>query len=181
MPEIFANHRTILLPDLAAQRGQNLVINLILAKVTQCLNEGATLASGSCHVTRGGVLKKDFLIADPDFSRGTIGEEDDFGWDLIGQTKHVRGVGPGRLQTDGIARDQSPGDGVCRWSNGAKHRMMNWIIVEAASQLADNPRTLESFQAGGDRITAAKVEEVRGREHPTRPFGLDTGLHLGIH
>ncbi|NBU10825.1 MAG: transposase [Proteobacteria bacterium] len=42
-------------------------------------------------------------------------------------------------------------------------------------------RALESFQAGGYRITAAKVEKVRRREHLARPFRLDAGLHLGIH
>jgi len=144
MAQVLANGRPIVVRDLTAEIGEDFVVHLILPEIAQCLNEGAALPAGGGHIARSGVLQDDLAPANLQLAGGAVGEEDDTGRHLLGETEHAGGVGPGGLEADGIAHDQGTGDGIGGRGDGAENGILNRVVVEAASELSDGVGGLQS-------------------------------------
>ncbi len=92
--EVFMQSREIGVGDMSAQDGEHLGVDLILPEVSKGLDDGATFSPSGGHIARGRVLKVDLAPADPNFTGWAIGEENDAGGHLLGESEHVRRVGP---------------------------------------------------------------------------------------
>lgn len=84
MIQVLSDSWSVGVCDLAAQDGEDMFIDLILAEMTKGLDERSALPAGRSHVPRGGVLEVDFPPADLDLAGRAIGEEDNAGGDLLG-------------------------------------------------------------------------------------------------
>ncbi len=166
--------------DLATQDCNDVVIDLILAEMTKGLDERATLPAGRGHIPRGGVLEMDLPAANLDLAGGTVGEENNAGRDLFGQSQHIGGIRAGRLKADSIPHDQRTSDGIRGGSHCAEHGVMDGVIIEAPGKLADGACDLESAQSGFDGSTAAEVLKMLWREYPTLSVAINAATNLRI-
>ncbi len=178
MDEIFADRRVIDIGYAAAEYCDDLIINLILPEVAECLDKGAADPSRSGHVSRGGVLKDDFPFADPDLSGGAVGQENDAGRNLLRDSQDIGSIGSGGLDTNSVAGDKGSCDGVCRRGHRAEDGVVYGVIVEAASELADGAGSLESAETGINCRRAAQRLEMLRSEHPTPAVAINPATNL---
>lgn len=148
--------------------------------MSQRLDHHSALATGGRHVARRGALEHDFLLAECDPARGTIRQKDDPRGDFLRQTENTCGVGACRLQPARIARRQCLGDGVGGGRDAAEGGMVDGVIVQPASELADDALTGEPGQRHAHGAWISQRRKVPGREYPTPPMSIDnrTGFWL---
>jgi hypothetical protein len=77
MAQILLDGRTISLSNVSFNRSHDLIIHLILAEVTEGLNNGPALAACCRHVTGCRVLKMDFAFPKLHLASRTVREEHD--------------------------------------------------------------------------------------------------------
>jgi hypothetical protein len=158
----------------------DLIIDLILAKVAEGLDDGAADAPGCGHVPRGGVLEDDFPLPDLHLAGRAVGQEDDAGGNLAGESEHNGGVSPGWLDADGVPGDKGTGDRIGGWGDRAEDRIVHGVVVEAAGKLAYGACGLEAAQAGVNRRRAAEIPEVLRCERPTPTASENPATDLRI-
>ena len=180
MDEIFAEGCVVGASDVAAEDGEDGVIDLILPEVAECLDKGAADPACGGHVPRGGVLENDFPFPDFHLPSWAIGEEDNAGWDLVRESEHVSGVGSGWLDADGIPGDKGAGDSIGGWGDGAEDRIDDGVVVEAAGELTNGAGCFESAEAGINRRGAAEIPKVLRGERPTLSVAVNSATNCRI-
>jgi len=180
MDEVLADGGVVGGGDAAAQDGDDLIIDLILAEVAERLDDGSADPPGRGHVARGGVLKDDFPFPDLHLAGRAVGQEDDAGWHLVGESEHIGGVGPGWLDADGVPGDKGTGNRVGGWGDRAENRVVHGKVIEATGELADGSCSLEAAQAGVSRRRAAEIPEMLRSECPTLSVAVNPAAYLRI-
>lgn len=180
MDEILAEDCVVSISDVAAKDGEDGVIDLILSEVSERLDESATDPPCRGHVPRGGLLEDDFPLSDLHLACRAVGEEDDAGWNLVRESEHIGGVGPGWLDADGVSGDKGVGDGIGGRSNRPENRVVHWVVVESAGELTDGAGCFESAQTRINRRSATEIPEVFRREYPASPVAVNPATDLRI-
>ena len=86
-----------------------------------------------------------------------------------GETQHIGGVRAGGLEADGVMYHERAGDGVGGRGHGAEERVLNGVIGEASSELADGA-TGNSLM----RVATASSPKLRAYAK-ARPKGSRSG------
>jgi len=126
------------------------------------------------------VLEDDFPFTDPQLAGWAVGQEDDAGWYLVGESEHIGGVGPGWLDADGVPGDKGTGNRVGGWGDRAENRVVHGKVIEATGELADGSCSLEAAQAGVSRRRAAEIPEMLRSERPTLSVAVNPAAYLRI-
>lgn len=178
MGKILAEGRAVGVGDLATQDGNYLIIDLIFPNMPQGLDEGAALPARGGHVPRRGVLEEDFTLSDPDLTCWAVGEKNDAGWNLIRKAEHVRSIGAGWLDPNGVPSHQGASNGICGGSNDPKHGILSGVIVKSSGELPDGACGPKAAQAGINGRTTAKTLEMLRSKYPTPPVAVNPATDL---
>ena len=181
MDEILAEDGVVSIGDVAAEDGDDGVIDLILSEVTERLDEGAADPARRGHVSRSGVLEDDFAFADLHLAGWAVGQEDDAGWDLVRESEYVGSVGSRWLDADGVPGDKGMCDGIGGWGDRAKDRVIHGVVVESTGELADGMSCPEPTQAGVNSRRAAKIPKVLRSEYPTLSVAVNPATNCRIY
>ena len=117
-----------------SERSDYGLVNVLLPKMPERLDDQAAGPSGGPHGSRSGLLQMDFLVSNPHGARRPIGKKHKLGRHLPGKAQQIRGIGTRRKQPDVVPADQCLRNGIGAWRQRANSGVGFGVVVKPSGQ-----------------------------------------------